>query len=63
MIALPVQPKIYHITHVDNLPAILVDGGLVSDAEMIRRGGPAAAIGMSSGDKAGMVLLRREETP
>jgi hypothetical protein len=44
----PAQPKIYHITHVDNLPAILAGGGLVSDAEMIRRGGPAAAIGMSS---------------
>jgi hypothetical protein len=44
----PSQPKIYHITHVDNLRSIIAEGGLVSDAEMIRRGGPPAAIGMSS---------------
>jgi hypothetical protein len=42
----PAQPKIYHITHVHNLPSIIVDGGLVSDAAMIARGGPATAIGM-----------------
>jgi len=44
----PAQPKIYHITHVENLPSIVADGGLVSDATMIARGGPAAAIGMSN---------------
>lgn len=44
----PSRPKIYHITHVDNLAAIVGDGGLVSDAAMIARGGPAAPIGMSS---------------
>lgn len=44
----PARPKIYHITHIDNLTAILADGGLVSDAEMIARGGAARAIGMSS---------------
>ena len=43
----PAQPKIYHITHVDNLPSIIADDGLVSDAAMIERGGPATAIGMS----------------
>jgi len=43
----PAHPKIYHITHVENLRDIVADGGLVSDAEMIARGGPAAAIGMS----------------
>ena len=43
----PANPKIYHITHVDNLPGIIADGGLVSDAAMIARGGPAATIGMS----------------
>ena len=42
----PARPKIYHITHMDNLPDIVADGGLVSDAEMIARGGPPAAIGM-----------------
>ncbi len=44
----PARPKIYHITHVDNLRGIVNDGALVSDAEMIARGGPAQAIGMSA---------------
>jgi hypothetical protein len=48
MTAIPIRPRIYHITHVDNLPSILADGGLWSDAAMIARGGPAAFIGMSS---------------
>jgi len=41
------HPKIYHITHVNNLPSIIADGGLLSDAAMIDRGGPATTIGMS----------------
>ena len=44
----PANPVIYHITHVNNLPAIIAAGGLVSDATMIARGGPVAAIGMGS---------------
>lgn len=44
----PASPQIYHITHVENLRDIVADGGLVSDAEMLARGGPTAAIGMSS---------------
>ena len=43
----PRQPKVYHITHVDNLPAIVDVGSLVCDREMTRRGGPAQAVGMS----------------
>ena len=43
----PLHPKIYHITHVDNLPQILRDGELYSDAAMVNRGGPAVTIGMS----------------
>ncbi len=45
-LAVPASPKIYHITHVDNLPAILAAGRLRSDARMIQRGGPDASIGM-----------------
>jgi len=41
------SPKVYHITHVENLHGIVTDGGLLSDAEMIARGGPKQAIGMS----------------
>jgi hypothetical protein len=44
----PARPKIYHITHVDNLAGIVADGELVSDREMLARGGPAQMIGMSS---------------
>ena len=43
----PDCPKIYHITHVDNLGDIVADGGLVSDREMLGRGGPVRTIGMS----------------
>lgn len=43
----PARPKIYHITHVENLPSIVADGCLVSDATMIARGGPSMTIGMS----------------
>lgn len=51
----PPHPKIYHITHVDNLRSIVTDGGLLSDAAMLARGGPLQAIGMSS------IKLRRIE--
>jgi hypothetical protein len=40
----PDRPQLYHITHIDNLPSILRDGGLRSDAAMLARGGPDAAI-------------------
>ena len=44
----PDPTRIYHITHVDNMPSILADGGLYSDAVMVERGGPTASIGMGS---------------
>lgn len=44
---IPAHPKIYHITHVENLPRILAAGGLWSDAAMMRSGGPTASIGFS----------------
>ncbi len=48
MSARPIPTPIYHITHVDNLPSIVSDDGLLSDSAMIARGGPAMAVGMSS---------------
>ncbi|MGA2328780.1 MAG: DUF4433 domain-containing protein [Bryobacteraceae bacterium] len=42
----PKNPKIYHITHLENLPQI-VDAVLWSDAERIRRGLGCTVIGMS----------------
>jgi hypothetical protein len=44
----PDRPRIYHITHVDNIAQIVADGALWSDAVMMEGGGPAAAIGMST---------------
>lgn len=44
----PERPKLYHITHVENLPGILADGGLLSDRAMLERGNPVHIIGMSA---------------
>ncbi len=44
----PMHPKIYHIVHVDRLPAILEEGALLCDATMIARPGAGTTIGMGS---------------
>ncbi|MHB9149131.1 MAG: DarT ssDNA thymidine ADP-ribosyltransferase family protein [Thermoleophilia bacterium] len=44
----PPQPRIYHITHVENLPSILANGGILSDSAMAERDSPATVIGMST---------------
>jgi hypothetical protein len=44
----PDKPKIYHITHVENLPSIVADGGLLCDRAVLRRGGTARMIGMAT---------------
>jgi hypothetical protein len=44
----PAQPKVFHITHVDNLPSIAKGSFVLSDALMVAHGGPAVAIGMST---------------
>lgn len=43
----PPQPKIFHITHVENLPGIIEAGALLSDASMIARGNPQTNAGIS----------------
>ncbi len=53
----PVKPKIYHITHVNNLASIIGDGELLSDATIIAKGGPHMVIGMSE------IKLRRLKLP
>lgn len=45
--AVPTQPKIYHIIHVDRLPSIITDGCLWCDAEIIQRNLPGTIIGMA----------------
>ena len=44
----PPTPKIYHITHLDNLPRILSEGALLSDRLMEGRQGPTQGIGMTA---------------
>lgn len=41
----PSDPEIYHITHVDNLPGILTEGGLWCDAKRIERSLESTNIG------------------
>ena len=45
--AVPAQPKVYHIVHLDRLPSIVADGCLWCDAEIARRAPPGTTIGMS----------------
>ncbi|SRR5216684_1069208 len=47
MSPLPANPKIYHITHVENVGKIAGTGALWSDAERIRRGLACEIVGMS----------------
>lgn len=48
MTAVPANPKIYHITHLDNLAAIATSGALISDAERIARNIDCSVVGMST---------------
>ncbi len=44
----PVDPKIYHIVHVDRLPSIIKDGWLWCDAETAKHALPGTTIGMNN---------------
>jgi hypothetical protein len=48
MVSVPSHPKIYHITHLDNLPSIAASSGLVSDANRIANGLDCSLVGMST---------------
>lgn len=48
MASVPPSPKIYHITHIDNLPNIVASMGLVSDATRIARNISCSVVGMST---------------
>ena len=45
--AVPANPKIYHIVHVDRLASIVNDEYIWCDAEVIRRGSAGTNIGFS----------------
>ncbi|OOE57392.1 hypothetical protein BZG13_11155 [Salinivibrio sp. ML323] len=44
----PVQPKIFHIVHVDRLESILVSNGLLCDAQIIAQNTAGTTIGMNT---------------
>jgi hypothetical protein len=46
-VTVPVQPKIYHIVHVDRLPSIIDDKHLWCDGKIIKHVLPGTTIGMS----------------
>ena len=48
MTLVPSSPKIYHITHIDNLPNIAASMGLVSDANRIANKLTCSLVGMST---------------
>jgi hypothetical protein len=52
----PSNPKIYHITHVDNLPSIIAADGISSDARRIRQGLANTNIGMTEIKRRRMAL-------
>ena len=45
----PAAPKIYHIVHVDRLRSIIAEGGLLCDAEIVRRQAAGQAMGTTIG--------------
>lgn len=55
MTPIPQEPKLYHILHMDRLPSVLEEGGLVSDAEAQKRCLQGTTIGM------GRIKRRRRE--
>lgn len=48
MVTVPAAPKIYHITHIDNLKAIIQRRKLVSDAVRVRQSIICAQVGMAT---------------
>lgn len=43
----PAQPKIYHITHVNNLASIVAAGCIEADGRRVKQDGGQTSIGMT----------------
>lgn len=59
----PLEPKIYHIVHVDRLLSIVKDGNLWCDAEVVRRSSNGTGIGMNHIKKRRLSQLRLTNYP
>jgi len=59
----PPNPKIYHIVHVDRLPSIIEDDGLLCDAQIAQRPPNGTTIGMNHIKERRLNELRLESHP
>ncbi|MCB1917143.1 MAG: DUF4433 domain-containing protein [Rhodocyclaceae bacterium] len=59
----PARPKLYHIAHVDRLPAIVADQCLWCDREVVRRAPAGTTIGMNSIKQRRLNELRLASRP
>jgi hypothetical protein len=50
---IPATPKIYHITHVDNISGMVKEGAILSDAKIIGREEKNQLIGMTGINSVG----------
>lgn len=61
--AVPAQPKIFHICHVDRLASIVAAGGLLSDAAVVQAAVPGTVIGMNHIKERRLQELRLNSHP
>ena len=61
--AVPAQPKIFHICHVDRLASIVAAGGLLSDAAVVQAAAPGTVIGMNHIKQRRLQELRLNSHP
>ena len=61
--AVPAQPKIFHICHVDRLASIVAAGGLLSDAAVAQAAVPGTVIGMNHIKQRRLQELRLNSHP
>lgn len=61
--AVPAQPKIYHICHVDRLASIVATGGLLSDAAIAQAALPGTVIGMNHIKQRRLTQLQLDSQP
>ncbi len=61
--AVPAQPKIFHICHVDRLAPIVAAGGLLSDAAVVQAAAPGTVIGMNHIKQRRLQELRLNSHP
>jgi hypothetical protein len=62
-VAVPAQPKIFHICHVDRLASIVAAGGLLSDAAVVQAAAPGTVIGMNHIKQRRLQELRLNSHP